>query len=210
MHVGPRARVLRWKWVAYVSIPIHVYISFFIEVCLHDSNVTGPSVHTPHDSACLSAPLKWSCLVRHTIKGWERWLSRNVALHIICKNKPSGQRYLKRIYIKQLQKQASVCRVVMQQDHTTSLNLFVLQDKEIEKSVEKSLDYSLLYTIPPQRKNRRLLECGKGSSSRQVKVGAEESPNKSNWDTHPVAGTSQGADVEGQEACCMQPAIWPS
>lgn len=117
-----------------------VYI-FFIEACLYDSSVTGPSVHTPHESACLSAPLKWSCLVRQTVKGQGRGLSRNAALCIVCKNKPSGQRYLKRIYIKQLQKQASVCGVVMQQDHTTSLNLIILQDKGIKKSEEKRVDW---------------------------------------------------------------------
>lgn len=156
-YVGPCARV-HMKWMAYVSIPIHVYISFFIEACLHDSSVTGPSVHTPHDSVCLSVPLKWSCLVRQTVKGWERWLSRNVALRIICKNKPSGQRYLKRIYIKQLQKQASVCGVVMQQDHTTSLNLIILPDKEMKKSVEKSFHWGLLCTVEGKTGNCLTLE----------------------------------------------------
>lgn len=34
-----------------------VYI-FFIEACLYDSSVTGPSVHTLHESAGLSAPLE--------------------------------------------------------------------------------------------------------------------------------------------------------
>lgn len=115
-----------------------VYI-FFIEACLYDSSVTGPSVHTPHDRACLSAPLKWSCLVRQTVKGRE--LSRNAALCIVCKNKPSGQRYLKRIYIKQLQKQASVCGVVMQQDHTVSLNMIIFQGKGIKKLEGKRFDW---------------------------------------------------------------------
>lgn len=48
-----------------------VYI-FFIEACLYDSSVTGPSVHTLLESAGLSAPLEWSCLVRQTAKGWGR------------------------------------------------------------------------------------------------------------------------------------------
>lgn len=129
-----------------------VYI-FFIEACLYDSSVTGPSVRTLHDSACLSAPLKWSCLVRQTVKGWGRGLSRNAALCIVCKNKPSGQRYLKRIYIKQLQKQASVCGLVMQQDHTTSLNLIIFQGEEIKKSEETSFDWGLHWCLPQTMKS---------------------------------------------------------
>lgn len=115
-----------------------VYI-FFIEACLYDSSVTGPSVHTPHDSTRLSAPLKWSCLVRQTVKGRE--LSRNTALCIVCKNKPSGQRYLKRIYIKQLHKQASVYGGMMQQDHTVSLNMIIFQGKGIKKLEGKRFDW---------------------------------------------------------------------
>lgn len=45
-----------------------VYI-FFIEACLYDSGVTGPSVHTHQDSSCLPAPLEWSRLVRQTVTG---------------------------------------------------------------------------------------------------------------------------------------------
>lgn len=126
-----------------------VYI-FFIEACLYDSSVTGPSVHTLHDSACLSAPLKWSCLVRQTVKGWGRALSRNAALCIVCKNKPSGQRYLKRIYIKQLQKQASVCGLVMQQrphHKSESDHLSGRGNKEI-RGEEPSLGPSLM---PPPK-----------------------------------------------------------
>lgn len=113
-----------------------VYI-FFIEACLYDSSVTGPSVRSLHDSACLSVSLKRSCLGRQTVKGWGQGLSRNEALCIVCKNKPSVQRYLKKIYIKQLQKQASVCGLVMQQDHTTSLNLITIHSEEIKDSRER-------------------------------------------------------------------------
>lgn len=60
-----------------------VYIIFFIEARQYDSSVTGPSVHTLRDSACLSAPLKWSCLVRQTVKGWGQGLSRNAALCVL-------------------------------------------------------------------------------------------------------------------------------
>ncbi len=163
-----------------------VYI-FFIEACLYDSSVTGPSVHTLHDSACLSAPLKWSCLVRQTVKGWGRQLSRNAAVCIVCKNKPSGQRYLKRIYIKQLQKQASVCGLVMQQDHTTSLNLIIFQDEGIKKSEERSFDWGTHASSKirrgffSRRKNKNLLKCGKGSSSRQVKVGIHNPAVGQTW-----------------------------
>lgn len=143
----------------YVFIPIHVYLSFFIEACLYDGSVTRTSVQTPRDRACLSSPPRWSCLVRQTVKGWERLLSRNAALCIICKNKPSGQRYLKTIYIKQLQKQASVCGAVMQRDHTTSPNSIALRGEEIKKSREKK---------------SRLSDWG-GSCGRQVKVSESHS-----------------------------------
>lgn len=63
-------------------------------------------------------------------------LGRNAALCIVCKNKPSVRRYLKRIYIIQLKKQASVCGLVTQQDHTTSWNLSVFREKEIKKLEE--------------------------------------------------------------------------
>lgn len=55
---GSMCRSILWKMV---GLCIHtdtcVYI-FFIEACLYDSSVTGPSVHTLHDIACLSALLK--------------------------------------------------------------------------------------------------------------------------------------------------------
>lgn len=97
-------RVHGWGFLWKVCISTHVGLA--ILDCLYDRHVTGPSVHPLHDSACLSVSLKWSCLVSQTVKGWRQKLSRNAVL--VCKNKPSGQRYLKRIYIKQLQKQASV------------------------------------------------------------------------------------------------------
>lgn len=36
-----------------------------------------------HDSACLSVPLKWNCLVSRTVKGWRQELSRNAVLCVL-------------------------------------------------------------------------------------------------------------------------------
>ena len=118
-----------WKWMTYVSIPVHVYISFLLKpVCM-------TAVSLDHlCTLCMRVPvflLLWSeaAWLDRQWRGVDGELSRNAALCIVCKNKPSGQRYLKRIYIKQLQKQASVCGLVMQRDHTTSLNLITFQEK---------------------------------------------------------------------------------
>lgn len=190
-YAGARACHLLWKWMAYVSIPMDVYISFFIDACLYDSSVTGPSVHTLHDSVCLSAPLKWSCLVRQTVKGWGRGLSRNAALCIVCKNKPSGQRYLNRIYIKQLQKQASVC--VDRWCKRTTPQVWMWSSSRtriIKKSEMRSFDWALHWCLSHEeiwrvclsgRKNRRVFEYGKGSSSSQVKVRRHRSAVGQTW-----------------------------
>lgn len=138
-YVSSHACVFLRKRMAYVSIPLHMYISFLLKsVCM-------TAVSLDHlCTLCMIVPVlsssKWSCLVRQTVEGRGWGLSRNAALCIVCKNKPSGQRYSQRIYIKQLQKQASVCGLVMQQDHTTSLTLISFQDREREKSEEKSFD----------------------------------------------------------------------
>lgn len=123
---------LKKKKKTYVFIPLHVYISFLLKpVCM---------TAVPLDHLCtlcmsfFSSEEKLPGLTDSKEVGLE--LCRNAALCIVCKNKPSGQRYLTRIYIKQLQKQASVSGVVMQQDHTTSRNLIIFQDKEIKKLEE--------------------------------------------------------------------------
>lgn len=66
-------------WELCINISTWVCI-FFIEACLDDRSVTRPSVHTLHDSSCLSVPLKWSCLVRETVKGRGWGISRNAVL----------------------------------------------------------------------------------------------------------------------------------
>ena len=69
--VGPRARLLLWKWMAYVSIPIHVYISFLLKpVCMTAVSLDHLCTLCMRVPVCLSAPLEWSCLVRQTVKGW--------------------------------------------------------------------------------------------------------------------------------------------
>lgn len=114
------------------SLCIHtntwLYITFFFlnKAYLYDSSVTGPSVLTLHDSACLLAPLKPSCLVRQTVKrvgtGGGGSVGMQPCVHCFIKINHLDKDILSRIYIKQLQKQASVCEPVMQLDHTTSLH----------------------------------------------------------------------------------------
>lgn len=66
----------------------------------------------------------------------------------------------------------------MQQDHTTSLNLIIFQDKGMKKVLTDGAHTDASLIIQRARndgKKNRLLECVEGSSSRQVKVGRRHS-----------------------------------
>lgn len=109
--------LLPWIWIAYVSIPIHDYKSLYFvqtEAYLYDSGVTGPSV-----LCCRLAQTD-----SKTGRG-ERGrgpVGMQLCVHCFIKINHLDKDILRRIYIEQLQKQASVCEAVMQPDHTASLN----------------------------------------------------------------------------------------
>lgn len=133
-HLSFNTRTRLWVHVqlSMNGICIHTFIClfiFFIDACLYDSSVTGPSVRT----LVVFLLLKRGCLVRQILNGWGRSSVGMRPCVLFCKNKPSVQRYLKIIYIMQLKKQASVCRMVTQLDHTTSWNLIIFWEKGIKK-----------------------------------------------------------------------------
>lgn len=124
LHVSSSENELLMYPYRYMTI---YHFPFFLnKAYLYDSSVTGPSVLTLHDSACLPAALKPSCLVRQTVKRVGTRGGGSVGMqpcvHCFIKINHLDKDILRRIYIKQLQKQASVCEPVMQQDHTTSLH----------------------------------------------------------------------------------------
>lgn len=99
-----------WMCVCYVSVPVQVHISFLLcKLTICCSSCIRPRMY-PHVSLSRSV-----CLSSLTVEGCctGMW-----AVCIVCKNKPSGQRYSLRIYIKQLRKHSFWTwrgRVVMQQ-----------------------------------------------------------------------------------------------
>lgn len=163
------------EWLMYPYQYMCIYLFLLRSVC---------TTAAPLDHLCalcmrvpvFSAPLWRGCLVRKTVKGWgQGGLSRNAALCIVCKNKPSGQRYLKRIYIEQLQKQASVCRLVMQLDHSESLNLIMFLGQGMKKCVFYSGPHRYLSSKGPDVDERGLQQTG--FAERQV-GGTQDGPNK--------------------------------
>lgn len=65
LHVSSSENELLMYPYLYMTI---YHFLFLNKAYLYDSCVTGPSVLTLNDSACLPAALKPSCLVRQTVK----------------------------------------------------------------------------------------------------------------------------------------------
>lgn len=170
--------------------------NLWVKDCLYDRHVTGPSVHPLHDSACLSVSLKWSCLVSQTVKGWRQKLSRNAVL--VCKNKPSGQRYLKRIYIKQLQKQASVNVDRWCNEATPWVWYWSFTKLKEMKSKGFQLWLELIpfiWSVHCSKKRKKRRSIYEGFLKQVVEMGKSVFGSRANrktaksWHTYPVAGT---------------------